>query len=287
MEWRCPVCREPLQADGRSLACANRHRFDRAKEGYVNLLLANRKNSADPGDSKAMLGSRRRFLQQGFYDPLADSLAAAIRQQFPDSFMPLNLLDAGCGEGYYLGRLIQQLGSRLQAAGTDISRAAMRMAARRYPDARFAVASSFDLPLADASVDALVRVFAPASDTEVARVLKPDGLYLWAHPGERHLFELRQRVYDNPQLHAVNTEKTAAEVDLSVVDTLEVSYPLHLPDQGAVADLLEMTPYYWSASAAKQQACQRLQSLDLTVDFRVTVMRKGNKANSYHKCITR
>ncbi len=100
--WRCPLCHEPLKLVGRSFACANRHSFDQAKEGYVNLLRVNRKHSADPGDNKEMLESRRHFLQQGFYAPLAAGLGEAIRQYFPDPSQPLTLLDAGCGEGYYL-----------------------------------------------------------------------------------------------------------------------------------------------------------------------------------------
>lgn len=85
MHWRCPVCHELLHVKGASLTCSNQHTFDRAKEGYVNLLLANKKKSSDPGDSKPMLVSRRQFLQQGFYAPLADALAATIDQQLADN----------------------------------------------------------------------------------------------------------------------------------------------------------------------------------------------------------
>lgn len=272
--WRCPLCHEPLSLNGRSFACCNGHSFDQAKEGYVNLLLVNRKHSADPGDNREMLESRRSFLQQGFYAPLAAKLGEVVRAHFPATTQPLTVLDAGCGEGYYLGQLAQQLGEHAHCIGTDISRAAMRMAARQYPAMQFAVASSFELPLADASVDVLVRVFAPAADAEIARVLKPGGLYLWAYPAAQHLFELRSLIYDAPKLHSV--EENLPPIDGMVeYPPLNVTYPVTLPDQASVAALLNMTPYYWSASEAKQAHCQRLQSLELTVDFGVRVMRKG------------
>jgi 23S rRNA (guanine745-N1)-methyltransferase len=273
MVWQCPQCREPLAAVGRSWVCANRHSFDQAKEGYVNLLLVNRKHSADPGDNKTMLASRRHFLQQGFYAPLAEGLAEMVRQYFPDPAQALTLLDAGCGEGYYLGKLAQRLGDKVQCCGTDISRAAMRMAAKQYPTMQFAVASSFELPQADASVDVLVRVFAPAADSEIVRVLKPGGLYLWAYPGARHLFELRQLIYDEPKPHEV--EILPPMEGMVECQPLNVQYRVTLPDQASIAALLAMTPYYWSASADKQAHCQRLHSLDLTVDFAVSVMKKG------------
>jgi len=273
MFWRCPLCNEPLTLVERSWVCANRHSFDRAKEGYVNLLLVNRKHSADPGDNKAMLDSRRHFLQQGFYAPLAEALGAAIREHFPDTEQALTVLDTGCGEGYYLNQLVQTLGANVQGYGTDISRAAMRLAAKQYPTLSFAVASSFAVPLADASVDVLVRVFAPAAEAEIVRVLKPGGLYLWAYPAAQHLFELRQLIYDTPQPHTV--EELPPLERMQECPPLAVSYPVTLPDQASIAALLHMTPYYWSASAAKQADCHHLLSLDLTVDFAVRMMRKN------------
>jgi 23S rRNA (guanine745-N1)-methyltransferase len=271
--WRCPLCHTPLSFVGRSFICANRHSFDQAKEGYVNLLPVNRKHSADPGDNKAMLESRRHFLERGFYALLAEGLGDAVRAYFPDPALPLTVLDAGCGEGYYLGKLAQRLGEATQCIGTDISRAAMRMAAKQYPAMRFAVASSFELPLPDASVDVLVRVFAPAADTEIARVLKPGGVYLWAYPGAQHLFELRTLIYDEPKPHTLE-DSLPPIGGLVECPSLTFRYPVTLPDQAAVAALLNMTPYYWSASEDKQANCQGLQFLDLTVDFCVSVMQK-------------
>lgn len=258
--------------NGRSFQCSKRHTFDQAKEGYTNLLLANKKNSAEPGDSKDMLIGRRAFLERDFYAPLADKLAALIKQTLPGE-AALTILDVGCGEGYYPSRIAEQLAGEHQFIAIDISRAAMRMAAKRYSAMQCAVASSYDVPVADQSVDVLLRVFAPVSEAEVARVLKPGGVYLWVHPGEQHLFELRALIYDQPQPHTVADDKPTVD-GLVWQSMAAVNYPLHLPDSEAVKGLLAMTPYYWAASKEKQAACEALPKLDLRVDFRVSVLRK-------------
>lgn len=265
-QWRCPVCSKALIPYGRSFSCANRHTFDKAKEGYVNLLLAHKKKSADPGDSKAMLLSRRHFLERGFYEPLVQALAERIEKAFPEQDKSLSILDAGCGEGYYAGKLMEILGERVQLTGIDISKAGMQLSAKRYPGMQTAVASSYDIPLPDDAVDVVIRVFAPASDDEIARVLKPGGLYLWVYPGAQHLFALRELIYDAPQPHGEHMAVTAG-LGLEVESIDAVRYSLHLPDAGAVAGLLEMTPYYWSASAEKQQRCRELAELVTQVDF--------------------
>lgn len=271
--WNCPICKQPLQTQERHHQCANRHSFDQAKEGYVNLLLVNKKKSQDPGDSKAMLNSRRLFLQQGFYAPLADALAQSINNHFTHHTDPLRIYDAGCGEGYYLGQLPAQLATDCILQGSDIAKPAMKMAAKRYPDIHFAVASSYDLPLADQSIDVLIRVFSPIDDEEALRVLKPNGLYLWAYPAEYHLFDLRQLVYDDPKPHAdIPLPKPLQPL---THETQDIRYPIHLPNPQSIASLLEMTPYYWSASAEKQAYCQQLQTLDLEAHFRLRVMKKA------------
>ena len=46
----CPICSEPLNAVDNGVACPAGHRFDRARQGYLNLLPVQHKNSRDPGD---------------------------------------------------------------------------------------------------------------------------------------------------------------------------------------------------------------------------------------------
>jgi 23S rRNA (guanine745-N1)-methyltransferase len=139
--WICPVCRQTLSSkQGKSLICPDGHSYDLAREGYVNLLQANRKNSRLPGDSKEMIAARRRVHAAGLYHPLA----VAIREQLTTLASPSpRVLDLGCGEGHYC-RSIQQVLPASSVYGIDISKAAVKMAARSCPEASFAVASVFD-----------------------------------------------------------------------------------------------------------------------------------------------
>ena len=263
----CPVCRQVLQLHDRTWRCANNHSYDVAKQGYVNLHVVQHKHSKNPGDTPTSVQARRAFLSAGHYAPLQQRVVQKIR-----ALRIENLLDIGCGEGYYLNYIAQQLGHQHRYVGSDIAKTAMKMAAKQYKALSFAVASSFDLPLADNSVDVLIRVFAPASESEIQRVLKPNGLYLWAYPAAQHLYELRQLIYDQAKPHSVETLSPLA--GMQVLPDIQVKYALQLPDQASIATLLHMTPYYWSASAEKQAYCQQLNQLAVTVDFAISVQRK-------------
>ena len=268
--WTCPVCRAPLALAERSYRCEHGHTFDRAKEGYVNLLLASQKRSAEPGDARAMLRSRREFLECGYYAALAEALAARCRaERQARGASAFALLDLGCGEGYYAGRIAAALAGeapRAWVGGIDIARDGVRMAARRYADVDFAVASTARLPVADASLDLAVSVFAPTDPAEIRRTLRPDGIYLRVTPGPRHLFELRTLIYDDPREH--EAPPTVLE-GLAYAGSESLSFPLAIAGEGDVARLLHMTPYYWQADPACQQSIQAMAQLATQADFRL------------------
>lgn len=272
MHWSCPVCKSPLQLAERTFCCEQNHRFDKAKEGYVNLLLAHKKKSQMPGDNKEMLQQRRFFLEQGFYEPLAKQLAQCI--QVDSDTAPeksLNILDSGCGEGYYLDYIAHTLGIHHQYSGIDISKEATKLAAKRYKNYHFATASSYNLPLADKSCDVIFRVFAPADDTEAHRVLRDNGLYLWVHPNAHHLFALRELIYQDAKPHSVATDIPKG---FETIDIIDLSYPIHLQDSHSLYALLTMTPYFWTASKDKQNQCRQLSEFTVHTDFKIHVLRK-------------
>ena len=163
--FRCPLCSAPLSRGEPGYLCPSGHCFDVAAAGYTHLLPANRKHSKNPGDDKAMVAARSAFLDRGYYAPLRDALCARAAKECKALPSPA-LLDSGCGEGYYTAGLYQALtaaGCAPKIAGVDISKFALRRAAKRLPQGEFAVASVYHLPLADESVDALVNVFSPLS----------------------------------------------------------------------------------------------------------------------------
>lgn len=263
---RCPICHERLLPDDHSLVCPGNHRFDRAREGYVNLLPVQQKNSLDPGDDADMVAARRTFLEAGYYAPFRDTLKGVIE--------PLHagvLLDSGCGEGWYT-QMMREVSSEIVAL--DISKHAMKRAAKRMTETSWLVASSHDIPLYDGSVDVMTAIFSPVQVTEAARVLDEYGTLVIAAPGEKHLWELREALY--PEVRAHEPEKWLE--GLSSAFTLQLETALHftftLPDNAAVRNLLQMTPHYWRAARERRTVVEALPSLTLQADFRILVFSK-------------
>jgi 23S rRNA (guanine745-N1)-methyltransferase len=183
--FRCPVCRADLTLIERTLRCPQRHSFDLARAGYVNLLTGHGATPAEGGDDAQQLAARDAFLGRGHFDAIADT----IREHLPAPGGAV--LDAGCGSGYHLRRLLRDANAR--AAGLDISKDAAAYCAKRAPDFAFAVADIWrDWPVRDAAVDLVLSVFAPKNFPEAARVLRPGGVLAVAFPGPDHLIELRR-----------------------------------------------------------------------------------------------
>lgn len=262
MIWQCPLCQLPLESGDGIWCCSNRHSFDCAREGYVNLLPAKRKRSREPGDSAEMLQARRRFLEAGHYRPLVEAIAALLPHT-----PGLQLLDIGCGEGYY-ARQLQEAGWLPQAlAGVDISKAGVRTAAKSQPGVQFVVAGSYGLPLAQDSVDHLLRVFAPASNEEMRRVLNPSGILLDVSPGPEHLWSLKAALYREPRRHP---PPKPVQGFVPVVE-MRCCFPFMLRSREVIADFLKMTPFAWKGNSAVRRELEMRDSLKLEADF---VLRK-------------
>jgi 23S rRNA (guanine745-N1)-methyltransferase len=199
--FACPVCGQPLLRADRSYRCVNGHPFDIAREGYVNLLLPQHRRSKDPGYNKEMVASRRDFFDAGHYEPLADGVAGLIASYLPDGDRVV--VDAGCGEGYYLRRLRALLAAtdaeeNTLLCGMDLSKYGIRVAARRDPQGLYAVAGTYRMPVLPAVVDVLLTHFSPVSAEDFRRVVKPGGVVLVGGPAEGHLFGLKELMYDTP-----------------------------------------------------------------------------------------
>ena len=213
----------------------NRHQYDRAKEGYFNLLPVQFKHSLEPGDGKEQLDARRAFVMADFFKPLVHGLVNVIPRDVD------SLLDVGCGEGYFT----RALGAHCKKAeiyGIDIAKAGIRLAAKNA-DGRFtyAVASSYALPLADSSMDVITRIYAPSKDEELHRVLAPEGKLIIVTPGEQHLINLRQRIYDQIKPHQLpKTPNGFVEVDI-----VHLNFDLDVPAGVLTSALLHMTPFAW------------------------------------------
>lgn len=269
----CPLCGAPLEREDHRYLCPNRHSFDRAAAGYVHLLPANRKHSKDPGDDKAMVAARAAFLAKGYYQPLRDSLCKSVSQYADLPASPV-VLDSGCGEGYYtagLFRALTEAGRNPQIAGVDLSRAALRRAAKRVPEGEFAAASVYRLPLADASADVLVNIFSPLAGDEFARVLRPGGLFCYAVPSPRHLWEMKEILYEKPYENPSKQEDYNGFVRLEV---REIRYTASLDTNDDIMALFGMTPYAWKTPREGVERLRARERLDCRIGFDLHLYQK-------------
>lgn len=272
----CPVCHLPLNRAEASFACDNAHVFDVAREGYANLLLAQHRHSKDPGYSKEMIAARRDFFDHGHYERLADEMAAIISGYLPPGSAVL--LDAGCGEGYYLRRIRRYLTGTRRAedavlCGLDISKHGIRVAARRDPEGLYAVAGTFRMPVLPGRINVLLTHFSPVSAADFRRVTRPGGMVLVGGPGEDHLYSFKELLYDAPARFEPSASLSEAD-GFEPVTTHRISYKLQLRGAGQVANLLAMTPFYWSASAGTQARLAATEELDTEVDVLIHAYRR-------------
>lgn len=270
--FSCPICGSALLRKERSLFCGKGHSFDLAREGYVNLLPANRRHSKAPGDDKDMVRARTRFLNGGWYEPLRSRLCALVEET---GVSAPRLLDAGCGEGYYTAALSGRAAARGgRAAGVDLSKTAAKRAARHCPGAEIAVASVYHLPLANASADLVVNCFSPLAAKEFHRVLRPGGYFLYVVPGARHLWELKEILYEAPYENAEKTEQYPGFRFLGV-EPVETVFTLETPEE--IQDLFHMTPYTWKTPRDGVRRLSGRRELTVTAQFRVHIFRREGK----------
>jgi len=271
--FTCPLCRSALTRADSSYRCPQGHNFDIAAQGYTHLLPVNRMHSRAPGDDRGMAAARNRFLSGGYYAALAERLAALVTDAVGDVDAPV-LLDSGCGEGYYTAHIAEMLraaGQTPRIAGIDISKSCLRWAAKRDRAIEFAVASAYALPFADRCADVLLNCFSPLALDEFRRVLKSGGTFLYVVPGARHLWELKNVLYDTPY---ENDEHASPYEGFTYREIVAVDKNITLPDAAAIHDLFEMTPYFWKTPQSGKERLAALPSMDVTISFRIHVFQK-------------
>ena len=239
----CPLDGAPLRRDGATWRCAAGHSFDIASQGYINLLPVQQKRSRDPGDSKEMVAARRRFLNAGFYQPIAAAVSrAALADLRPGA--TASCLDAGSGEGYYLRQLAAaatESRQSLAVLGLDISKWAVLSAAKQDKRPSWVVGSNANLPVLPGSLDRVLCMFGFPVYAEFARVLKPAGLLLQVDAGPDHLRELREIIY--PALKPERSAEPRPPAGFVSLSTESVGYSADIVGAAQIADLLAMTPH--------------------------------------------
>lgn len=280
--YKCPVCSKELTKTDNVFVCGQKHSYDISKQGYVNLLLANQKRTKEPGDSKEMIEKREYFLERGYYDTVSDKLNEIIsgfidESPAPDDDNTMNILDLGCGEGFYSAKLRADLEAKkrkqIQLCGIDISKAAIHKAAKRSTDVQYCIGSNFQLPYMNESLDIIFSIFSPFNPKETLRVLKPGGKLIVVRAGTNHLKELASLIYEKFELQG-NSSSLAENLDLQPVQTFEVKYQIHLKNTRDIESLVGMTPYFWTLNEEKKSLLTQQQELTTTVDFQFSIFRK-------------
>ena len=255
------------------------HSFDMAREGYCNLLVVQHKASRNPGDSKVMVEARRRFLETGHFAPIVDRMFTTVRECVAAAAGgAFNIVDAGCGEGYYLDRLSQIAVSNpepgtLGLAGIDVSKWAVKAATRRNAPVMWLVANNRTPPFLAGSVDLVLCLFGFPVWDGFKKIQKSGGHVLLVDPAADHVLELREIIYPTvrrsppPRLAAAE----AAGYRLRREEGLRFS--VALTDAEMIHDLVAMTPHAHRVAQAGKIALANLSTLTLTVDVTFRLLR--------------
>lgn len=269
MDFACPKCKGELVPFGNTKKCKNNHCFDKAKAGYYNLLLG--VGGGTHGDNAEMVEARRAFLSRGYYEPLADKLSSLVLDSTPKGGC---VLDAGCGEGYYTDRVERALFERDGASNLlafDISRDAVKLAYKRNRAVSYAVATAYDMPLADFSQDTVYNVFSPLAVTEVRRALKVGGRFIMVYPGPMHLFGLKSLIYKTPY----KNEPGDTVLDGFRLSSHEMlSYSITLDTCEDIKSLFMMTPYAYRTPKEDRERVLSLSSVSTEIEFIIDVYEK-------------
>ena len=237
-------CHLGLVRDGRRMVCPRNHSFDIARSGYINLLQPQERRAKQPGDTAEAIAARRRLHDRGFTGHQRLAIADAIRATPGDV-----VLDAGCGDGYYLGTLQRE--TRFQAHGLDISTPAVDAAARRYPECEWVVANADRMiPYADRSFSVVWSITARMNPGEFRRVLRDDGRLLVAIPAPDDLIELRgsgrDRVGQTIEHFAGSftlaaRQRVSASADLAASDVQDVLVSIYRPMGRRTVEAMRVT----------------------------------------------
>ena len=235
--FACPICQEALDLVQQSLVCTNRHSFDLAKFGYVNLAP---QVKASKDYDKESFQNRQLVLENGFYDHILTSLSECLSPLDH----PANILDIGCGEGYY-SRSLQEWYPDHSFYAFDLSKESIQLAAKSDQEwkVKWFVGDLARLPLLDQSMDLLLDIFSPANYQEFKRVLAPDGRLIKVIPTAAHLQEIRQKVKE----HLDQADYSNEQIIQHFSDHFTIENTIHCQERFELTPalreaLLSMTP---------------------------------------------
>lgn len=261
----CPVCRQQLSLNERTWRCENHHSYDVAKQGYVNLHVVQHKHSKNPGDTPESVQARRAFLSAGYYAPLQQAVVEKIRKLRIE-----NLLDIGCGEGYYTNAMQAEV---LQCVGVDIAKNAVQVAAKLNKDITWVVGTGATLPVLDESIDLCTSLFSPIPKHESLRVLKPKSYLMVVTPAPQHLYAMREALFEEVKPHEPQKFVEQLQDEFNLISEQVIDAPMVLP-QADLKNLIAMTPYAYKAKPEHRLALEQQDQFKLMAQYQIYLFQK-------------
>ena len=265
MELLCPVCGEKLNKVDRAWLCPNRHSFDIARQGYVNLLTVQQKHSLNPGDTQEQVLSRRSFLEAGYYAPILETLTETAKELGITG----PILDVGCGEGYYSARLARTLDAEL--VGLDISKEAVRCAAAKYKGPTWLTATAAHIPVEKGSAQLVTSLFALTLPEEFSRVLRDEGYYFQVLACQDHLLGLKSVIY--PELNLKEKDSVPELPGFALVKSVPIRFSFTVEDE-QIRNLFSMTPHVFRIGKEGAERLRNTKTLTDTASCVLNVYRK-------------
>lgn len=261
----CPICSHEMLLTNKSFICRNNHCFDLSAKGYVNFILNQKPTKYD----KELFAARQQVFEAGYYVQVADEIKRII-SEITNNKHCINVLDVGCGEGYYASGL--SVGGFGRILGMDISKDAIAMAQRAKTDVGWMVADLAKIPISSRSVDVLLNILTPANYSEFLRVLSDDGFIIKIIPGDGYLQEIRNMVYNKLKNKEYSNRAVAKhlEENMNVVSRKRLCYTRPVSKDDAMC-FLRMTPMTFGIDLEKAD----MTAIDnITIDMEVIVAKK-------------
>ncbi|TCS93497.1 putative RNA methyltransferase [Hazenella coriacea] len=270
--FRCPHCKSPLQVvDLKSLKCTKNHTFDFAKQGYVNLTTHSSKSHYD----KKLFEARQKIIMESnLYALLHKKISKVINDQFDNHpRFPLLILDAGCGEGSHLHKILDECrNTTITGVGLDISKAGIVIAAKNYKESIWVVGDLAKSPLEDQSLNVIFNILSPSNYKEFKRILVPNGLVIKVVPRPNYLKELREVLFEDIKkvVYKSNDTTELFKKHFKLKGVFNLCYKKKL-NQEELINLVQMSPLSWNTERTDINSFINRVSAEITVDLDILV----------------
>lgn len=269
--FKCPICKGDMKTnDKNSLVCNNSHCFDISKKGYINLL----NNSNNKIYDKDLFESRNKTYNSNLYDMLTREIGYVINEYTLNKNKNY-ILDAGCGEGYYLNQLSKSKNLKnCEFVGIDISKEGINIATREGNDIIWCISDLSNLPFKDEKFDVILNILSPANYKEFNRVLNKDGVVIKVIPESEYLKEIRYAIKGEMKNNNYSNQNVVDvfKEHLDIVTQSNVNYKWSI-DKANLKDLIKMTPLTSSLSEEQIEQLIKHDISNITIDLRIIVGR--------------